>query len=81
MPDDARLPNWPRGMRQSLAAAYLGLSEATFRVQVASEVPPVQLTPGRAVWLRDDLDAYLDRKAGRSAAAAGDEWMQALGPR
>lgn len=78
MPD---LPNWPRGMRQSLAAAYLGLSEATFRLQVVPEVPAVQLTPGRAVWLRDDLDAYLDRKSGRTEGAPGQEWMRALGTR
>ena len=61
------LPGWPRGMREALAAAYVGLSFSTFRREWREgRAPgPVRLTAGRQVWLRDDLDRWLDRKAGR----------------
>ena len=64
---DRRLPDWPRGMREALAADYVGLSFSTFRREWSeSRAPaPVHLTPGRQVWLREDLDQWLDRKAGR----------------
>lgn len=47
---DLRLPYWPRGLSEPLAAAYVGLSESTFRAQVIPEVRPVALTKGRQVW-------------------------------
>jgi predicted DNA-binding transcriptional regulator AlpA len=64
---DRRLPDWPRGMREALAAEYVGLSFSTFRREWSEgRAPrPVHLTPGRQVWLREDLDRWLDRKAGR----------------
>jgi predicted DNA-binding transcriptional regulator AlpA len=64
---DRRLPDWPRGMREALAADYVGLSFSTFRREWSEgRAPgPVHLTPGRQVWLREDLDRWLDRKAGR----------------
>jgi predicted DNA-binding transcriptional regulator AlpA len=64
---DRRLPDWPRGMREALAADYVGLSSSTFRREWSEgRAPgPVHLTPGRQVWLREDLDQWLDRKAGR----------------
>lgn len=63
------MPHWPRGLKIDLASVYVGLSQSTFRSQVdAREIPaPIRLTPGRLVWLREDLDNYLDRKAGRIA--------------
>lgn len=68
-------PGWPRGMREELAAEYVGLSVSSIRVaRTRRDFPePVTLTPGRIVYLREDLDAYLDRKAGR-VAAAGADW-------
>ena len=63
----ATLPAWPRALRASLAAAYLGMSEASFRRHVA--IPPVQTAPGIVAWLREDLDAWLDAKAGRVAGS------------
>ena len=73
------LDRWPRGMREELAAEYVGLSPSSVRAALARrDFPaPVQLTPGRIVWLRDDLDSWLDRKAGRAPAAdmSGAEWM------
>ena len=86
MSDRPTLPNWPRGLREELAAAYVGLGVSTWRAQVdAGGAPkPVRLTTNRQVWLRDDLDRWLDSKAGRTghiqaAADPGAEWMEALG--
>ena len=86
MPDAPALPGWPRGLSEPLAAAYVGLGVSTFRREVdAGRAPkPARLTPGRMVWLRDDLDAYLDRCAGRvsaSAPAAKKGWGTAGGTR
>lgn len=69
---DAALPYWPRALRVDLAAAYVGLGETTFREIVAPEVPSVRLTEKRIVWLRDDLDRWLDRRAGRGATPGRD---------
>lgn len=76
----AALPGWPRGLREDLAAGYVGLSVSTIRSERARGAfpAPVPLTPGRHVYLREDLDAYLDRKAGRGAPAIdGREWLEA----
>lgn len=64
----ATIPAWPRAMRAPVAAAYLGMSEASFRRHVAIE--PVQLAPGITAWLREDLDLWLDARAGRVAGSA-----------
>lgn len=76
MPD---LPGWPRGLREELAAAYVGLSATTVRTLLARGAfpSPVPLTDRRQVWLRDDLDAWLERRAGRTVAADGTEWPDA----
>jgi hypothetical protein len=73
------LPGWPRGMREELAAAYVGLSESGLRAEVKSGAmaAPIYLTPGRIVYLRDNLDAYLDAKAGKAPAGDGSEWLRA----
>lgn len=59
-------PGWPRGLRSDLAALYVGLSTTTFRKEVAAgRAPqPIHLTEGRLVWLRDQLDSWLDRMGG-----------------
>lgn len=76
----------PRGLSDDEAAYYVGLSKTTFIREVEAEQAPapVWLTKGRRIWLREDLDAYLDRKAGRvqtgaSGADDGSEWMARLG--
>lgn len=88
MAERPSLPGWPRGLREELAAAYVGLGASTFRAQVdAGEAPrPIRLTTHRQVWLRDHLDAWLERKAGPVASACaldpaepGAEWLEALG--
>lgn len=94
----AHLPHWPRGLSDDLAAAYVGLGLTKFRELVkdgAARIEanqgtrpprampqPVRLTPGRLVWLREDLDAWLDEMRGtptHSAPATGAaSWMAAL---
>lgn len=71
---DRRLPDWPRGMREELAAEYVGLSQTALRdMRRAGTFPaPVPLTRGRIVYLREDLDAWLDGKAGRTPESAND---------
>ena len=66
MPDGAAYP-WPRAMRAERAARYLDVSPSWFHEHVARQVPPVRLSPGVVVWRRDDLDAWLDSRAGGSA--------------
>lgn len=83
------LPNWPRGLSEQLAAAYVGLSQSTFRTEWrAGRAPkPVQLTAGRQIWLLDLLDRWLDAKAGqtndvpiaRQMADLVSEWDAACG--
>jgi predicted DNA-binding transcriptional regulator AlpA len=72
MQDASRLPDWPRALRLPLAAAYVGLSPATFQRHVATTVAAVSLTPGTVVWLREHLDGWLDARAGRAPASPQD---------
>lgn len=78
LPSPARLPDWPRALRAEWAAAYVGLSVTSFRQKVVPDLPPIRLTEKRVAWLREDLDAWLDRKAGRTPASGENEWMAAL---
>lgn len=89
MPDGAAIASWlPRGMREDAAAFYVGLSVSMMRNELrAGRFPAsVRLTRGRIVWLREDLDHWLDEKAGRAnpvrAPADPDrasDWDLALG--
>jgi predicted DNA-binding transcriptional regulator AlpA len=67
------LPGWPRGLSVVLAAAYVGLSPSTIR-KLVDFPKPHALTTGRVVWLRDELDKWLDTKAG--LAEAQDGWLK-----
>lgn len=82
------LPGWPRGLREELAAAYVGMSVNGLRTKVeAGEIePPRRHSSGRIVYLRDNLDAYLDRLFNvadpPTTSAAPDpvsEWDEACG--
>ena len=69
------IPYWPRGMSDALAAAYVGLSKSGFLSDPT--IPgPVWIKKGRRVWLREDLDAWLDGKAGKGQA--GDQSSASL---
>ena len=68
MGDTRRAPSWPpRALQAEQAAYYVGLSTTTFQEVVAQDVPSVQLTEKRRAWLREDLDAWLDVRAGKMA--------------
>ena len=71
MPNPAALPTWPRGMRIDVAATYVGISPSLLVAEVrAARFPAaVRLTAGRVVWLKEDIDAWLDAKAGRAEAS------------
>jgi prophage regulatory protein len=66
------MPHWPRVLGEELAASYVGLSASSTRaLRKAGDFPqPIQLTPGRVGWLREDLDAWVDKRAGRG----GEKW-------
>jgi predicted DNA-binding transcriptional regulator AlpA len=64
------LPGWPPVLNEAWAAAYLSLSQSTFRSAVVPSVPAIQLTPGRVGWLRVDLDRWLAKQAGRDAGSS-----------
>lgn len=67
---------WPRGMREADAAEYVSLFVSTLRgVVKTGSLKTVQLTPGRVVYLREDLDSYLDRAAGKDVK---NEWLTPL---
>ena len=58
-------PAWvPRGLPAKTAAYYVGFSVTSFRAHVAPQVPAVRISPGRLVWLREDLDRWLDGRRG-----------------
>lgn len=81
---DAALPFTPRGLRAELAALYVGVSEAWWHAAVkAGNAPaPIYLTPRLPIWLREDLDAWLDARAGRDAASSAvNPWDAALDAR
>jgi predicted DNA-binding transcriptional regulator AlpA len=84
---DRPLPGWPLGLTAELAAAFLGISPSLFRREWSAGrmPPPIRISPGRQVWHRVSLEAWLDAKAGtRShptqtlADPAVDEWDRAL---
>lgn len=78
MPDGAVYP-WPRFMRAERAAAYLDVSKSHFLAAIAPELRQVRLSPGVAGWLREDLDAWLDARAGRAVASApASDWDAAV---
>jgi predicted DNA-binding transcriptional regulator AlpA len=88
--NDGDLPDWPLGLSEALAAAYLGISASLFRREwEARRMPqPIRLTRGRQVWHRQQLTAWLDAKAGvanspqpRTDHTLVDEWDQACGTR
>lgn len=68
MPDGSTLP-WPRLLRAEKAAAYLDVSKGHFLSSIAPEIAPVRLSPHVVGWLREDLDAWLEGKAGRVPAS------------
>jgi predicted DNA-binding transcriptional regulator AlpA len=79
---DRPSPAWPpRGMKEQLAAYYVGLAATTFRKEVTEDraPKPIRLTGGRQVWLKDDLDKWLDQAAGKKPSPTEpDEWKDSI---
>lgn len=69
MGDGGALPGWPRLLRAEKAAAYLDVSKGHFLAAIAPQLHEVRLSPHVVGWLREDLDAWLDARAGRGAAS------------
>jgi predicted DNA-binding transcriptional regulator AlpA len=80
MPDPAASPWVPRCLRAPHAAAYVGVSESWWLAEVRAGRAPEPVRYGRAitVWLREDLDRWIDERAGRIAAMpAANPWHAA----
>jgi hypothetical protein len=63
------IPGWPAAMREDKAAAYIDVSQTWFRGNLAPHLTPLRPTPGVVLYLRADLDAWLDQQAGRAPAS------------
>lgn len=75
----SELPYWPRRLRADLAAAYLGISEAKFRADVAAGRYPKGMPDGRLrFWYKDDLDAAIDAERAGHGLEDADPYMDAL---
>ncbi|MBB4268196.1 helix-turn-helix transcriptional regulator [Roseospira visakhapatnamensis] len=75
------MPYWPYALNVEQAAAYVSLSETAFLTAMKEdEAPqPVWLTPRRKVWLRADLEKWVDVKAGKIPnTGSAQEWMDAV---
>ena len=78
------LPDWPRGMPEWMAAKYIGLSISSLHTLVDDgEIVATWVTSGRKVYLRERLDAFLDRRdrAGNADPTPADDvpdWQRAL---
>ena len=82
----ADLPDWPAVMRAPQAAAYLQVSEETFRKHVRPKVREVKIA-GAVGWARVELDRYILAEMECPVIAppmdpvegARSEWEKALG--
>jgi len=64
-------------MSCDVAASYVGVSESTFRklVEKGSMPTPIDISEGRRVWLREEIDERLDRiRNGRSGSRKLKSW-------
>lgn len=68
----------PRCLPPRDAARYVGVSETAFRAIVAKAVRPVYMSPKRPVWLRDQLDEWINQRAGIDASSVSDDLMDAI---
>ena len=76
---DHLILNWPRRMKASMAAAYVGESESKFRRDVdAGKWPQGIADGGNIYWYREDLDDRLDALKTGAAANHDPEWTAAL---
>ncbi len=68
------IPDWPRMMRRTTAAAYCDLTAAEFEREVASGALPQPIKLGsQEHWSRTALDQHLERLCGEGAP----DWQKA----
>ena len=65
----AAAPYWPAAMRAERAAAYLVVSTTYFRTNIAPALTPIRPSPSVVLFLRRDLDGWLDQQTGGAAAS------------
>lgn len=68
----------PKVMRRTEAARYVGLSLSAFDTH-SGKPKAIMLGPQTPGWLRDDLDAWVDRIAGRATQSTEQDFMDAIG--
>ncbi len=61
---------WGRGLDADAARQYCGCDVE----RTPGAPPPVKVSPRRKIWLREELDAWLDRMAGKDPASQGSIW-------
>ncbi len=71
-----KLPDWPAAMRVEMAAAYCGMSESAFK-QHKTRPKPVRPTPKTVVWLRADLNRWLEALAKDPENGEAFNWEKA----
>jgi hypothetical protein len=60
-PANDNSPHWPRGLRRSLAAAYIGVSLSVWDEMVtAGDMPKPKRFCERTIWDRQAVDAAFD---------------------
>ena len=73
------LPDWPRGMPAWMAAEYIGVSPGMLRtLEDGQQIAATWVSNGRKVYLREELDLFLDRKAGRIKHSASSARMESI---
>ncbi len=70
----------PRAMPIDMAAYYVGgLSEGTAKKQFEEfSIHPVPISKGRLAYLKEDLDRFLEGKAGKAMNAVKDDWLDTI---
>lgn len=63
---------WGRGLDTAAARAYCGCDVD----RIPGAPKPVKVSPRRKVWLREDLDAWLNRVAGKRAQEQDNPWLE-----
>ncbi len=67
----------PRALSTRDAAKYCGIRPARLRALAKAGQAPAPVTVGKRqhVWLRDALDGWLDRLAGRTGDSHANPWL------
>lgn len=73
-PANDNLPHWPRGLRRTLAAAYIGVGQNMFDTMVAEgTMPKPKRIHGRTIWDKVEVDRAFDVMDGGSATTVAGE--------